>query len=298
MNPRFRTLFAPCLQRDDPDSTDLVIEFTMEVDGQWGPYLYCNPTDAKHPEQPWNCTTSLSGGGGPPPGYPPSCSATYSAFNKYCFTGRPSSVVADASLSDCCAAAGRAHSSAYTYHATNRSCELHLFPQMHAAPCADGVAGIKSRGPSTPVCECERVHASVGRENLTTPATSRYHAYHPAGGEWYSHPHQGQCAPGRSVADGGCSWRVVAAPRAVNASCVYDRIDSAVEATSQSCFSRCPLAPGGGLNRTSDCYSECYSHATAGLTQAQLVAPWHEAFGNSKPCPPVAIPGATAAAYM
>eukprot|EP00937_MAST-01D_sp_MAST-1D-sp2_P007136 g7136.t1 len=276
---------------DDPDSTDLVIAFEIEVDGKWGPYLYCNPTDAKHPERPWNCTTSLSGGGGPPPGYPATCSAAYSGYNKFCFTGRPSSVVADVSLADCCSAAGRAHSSAYTYHATNRSCELHLLPQMHAGSCADGVAGVRSRGPpSAPPCECERVHTAVGRENLTTPVTSRYHSYHPAGGEWYSHPRAGQCAPGASVLGGGCSWRVVAAPRAVNASCVYDRLDTAVEATAASCFGKCPTAPSGGLNRTSDCYSECYSHATAALTQEQLTAPWNDAFGTSKPCPPVAIP--------
>eukprot|EP00666_Eupelagonemidae_sp_cell4sb_P006093 gene6093-14450_t len=42
---------------DDQNSTDLIVAFRVEVDGQWGPYLYCNPTDNKHPSAPWDCDT-------------------------------------------------------------------------------------------------------------------------------------------------------------------------------------------------------------------------------------------------
>jgi hypothetical protein len=34
---------------DDPNSTDLVIEFNVELDGQWGPYEYCNPVHTDDP---------------------------------------------------------------------------------------------------------------------------------------------------------------------------------------------------------------------------------------------------------
>jgi len=34
---------------DDPNSTDLVLEMNVEVDGQWGPYLECNPLNITEP---------------------------------------------------------------------------------------------------------------------------------------------------------------------------------------------------------------------------------------------------------
>ena len=38
---------------DMENSTDLVIEFVIEVDGAWGPYLYCNPDNVKDPAGAW-----------------------------------------------------------------------------------------------------------------------------------------------------------------------------------------------------------------------------------------------------
>ena len=223
----------------------------------------------------------------------------YTGYDKFCFSARDSShppkKLTGLSLGDCCSETLKANGWDYTYYAANQTCVIFEGYSNHAAPCEEGVSGHWEQPHDDKTCECPRVHQTAGRRNLTASGTS---SMHPAGGEWYSHPHQGQCAPGRSVVDGGCSWRVVGAPRAVNASCVYDRIDSAVEATSQDCFAKCPTVPGGGLNRTSDCYSECYSHATAGLSQAQLTAPWKEAFGAVNPCPPVEIPSAAARAYQ
>jgi hypothetical protein len=187
---------------DVANSTDLVIKFTIETDGNWGPYLYCNPTDSKHAELPWNCSTS------------------------------------------------------------------HNFPNPY-------------------VCECPRAYEVVGRENLAAhfPNSSMSRA----GGMWYGMAHQGQCAPGKTVLDGGCSWRVVSADLAVNASCVYDNIDAAVEKQNPACFAPCPLDPRTGTyNRTSDCYSECYSNTSSVMPEEDLTAPWHAAFAGA--CPPVALP--------
>jgi len=281
---------ALVVKGDDPNSTDLVIRFGVEVDGNWGPYLYCNPTDAKHPEAPWNCTTTL--GTTAPPDYPAQCDASYGAYNNYCLGGRPFKVKTAATLLDCCAAANATHASAYTYHASNASCELHLLPSFHAFPCT-GVVGIKHSGPSTPPCECARVHQTVGRENLTAASgsSSQARAYHPAGGEWLSHPGAAECRPGAVLGTAGCAWRRVGAPVAVNATCVYDRIDANVEGFNKKCFDGCPTLPGGGYNRTGDCYSECYSKAVTGtMTAAQLTAPWENAFTGSDPCPSVDMP--------
>jgi hypothetical protein len=46
-------------QGDNPNSTDLILSFSVEVDGAWGPYLPCNPRDAKHPEGPWTCDSNI-----------------------------------------------------------------------------------------------------------------------------------------------------------------------------------------------------------------------------------------------
>jgi hypothetical protein len=45
---------------DDKNSTDLVLEMTVEVDGQWGPYLECNPLDPKNSLGGWNCTDGIN----------------------------------------------------------------------------------------------------------------------------------------------------------------------------------------------------------------------------------------------
>jgi hypothetical protein len=79
---------------------------TVEVDGQWGPYLECNPLDVKDPLGGWNCTNGLS-----PPlpkNYPKQCSAgNFTFVNRgYCFEEsilhKPKFTFENVDLSDCC----------------------------------------------------------------------------------------------------------------------------------------------------------------------------------------------------
>jgi len=45
---------------DDANSTDLVLEMKVEVDGQWGPYLECNPLNVTDPTGGWHCTNGMT----------------------------------------------------------------------------------------------------------------------------------------------------------------------------------------------------------------------------------------------
>lgn len=194
---------------DVANSTDLIIEFKVEVDGNWGPYLYCNPLDGKKPEGEWNCSASHHG---------------------------------------------------VTPH----------------------------------TCDCPQSYKAVGRMNLTTGFGPGGLSMHPAGGEWYSTSHQGQCAPGAALGTDGCSWREVERTRVVNSSCVYGRLDAYVESKNTSCFADCPRLPASaGFNKTTVCYSECFSHVTRAIPHKDLVQPWVKAFGSKDAavggCPEVTL---------
>merc|ERR1712096_55096 len=115
-----------------------------------------------------------------------------------------------------------------------------------------------------------------------------YQSMHPAGGLWYSHPEAGECKDGHFVGDGsGCTWRVVQRTNIVNASCVYERLDSHVVNADPGCFSACPQPN----NVTSSCYLKCYSAATLKMSHDDLASPWAKAFASQDPskggCPAV-----------
>ena len=113
---------------------------------------------------------------------------------------------------------------------------------------------------------------------------------HPAGGEWYSHPAAGECAAGKPLGHNNCTWRMVQRQAAINASCMYERIDSAVVATGPSCFHACPQPN----NVTSDCYLKCYYETTKAMSHDQLAVPWIKAFATQDlakgGCPRVQLP--------
>ena len=76
---------------DDPNSTDLVLEWSLDIDGKWGPYLECNPLDAKKSLGGWECSNGMFGKGmrnmpKPPPNYPATCKA-YKGGDGFCLNG-------------------------------------------------------------------------------------------------------------------------------------------------------------------------------------------------------------------
>lgn len=108
------------------------------------------------------------------------------------------------------------------------------------------------------------------------------------GGLWYSTPIAGECALGAPVGTNGCTWRVVKDVKYANASCVDGKISASVEKYGAKCFDSCHSA-GQPLNRTSDCYFECYRHVLKGdagfktIPNELIVGPWSDAFKYDDP---------------
>ena len=137
--------------------------------GEWGPYLYCNPVNASDEiTGPWHCQVELtaSSGGGPPP--PQCAAANFSTYGSYCWKGlgKPTTVNG-LSEGDCCSKAGQEGITKWNYLSATKECQLFKLA-FTTEPCKGGVLGYKEAGPpSTPPCNCSRVHKTVGKENLT-----------------------------------------------------------------------------------------------------------------------------------
>lgn len=113
-------------------------------------------------------------------------------------------------------------------------------------------------------------------------------------GEWYSHPAMGECTGSHYVGDGsGCTWRAVGIQKAINASCMYAKIDKNIEDQDKPCFSQCAPPTGPTPDnpwadpKMTDCYLECYANAVGMLSHEQLSAPWADAFDGANSCPAV-----------
>jgi len=92
----------------------------------------------------------------------------------------------------------------------------------------------------------------------------------------------GECPEGAALGSGGCTWRYAGEPSYVSAPCVDEHLDTAVEVHGAACFRECAQPH----NKTSLCYSECYSatiegdpvHNIAPMTKSTVVTPWESAF--------------------
>ena len=104
----------------------------------------------------------------------------------------------------------------------------------------------------------------------------------------------GECAKGAALGTAGCTWRVLSASYH-NASCIDRRVDAAIEAHGARCFRRCDPP----LDRTADCYLDCYRNTLLGdasqnltaMARNAIVTPWEEGFVSGvcplvvpKPC--------------
>jgi hypothetical protein len=116
------------------------------------------------------------------------------------------------------------------------------------------------------------------------------------GGYWYSMTTGGgECKNGAPVGTDGCKWRLVETKAYKNATCVDTHSDAAVEIYGKACFDTCPRP----LNRTTDCYLNCYKNVLLGdasfnITKppgSLIVDPWLKAILEDDPekggCPPV-----------
>ena len=291
-NPICRTVIT---NSSGENSTDVIMELNIEVDGAWGPYLYCNPVDAKHPQGAWACSVAVTNVSAPPDFPQGACSDAYAGYDSLCFMDGDGSAISvpDVDMAGCCAEAKK-HTSLFfkdgapmwSYTRSNRSCLV--FPRgtrdqnFGNSDCV-GAVQKKLIPPSPAPCDCDRVHRSVGRQDLVAHYGKQGKEMFPAGGVWFSHPAAGECKAGQRIGDGsGCTWRVVRTAQKVAAQCVYEQVDKAMEAIDPSCFASCP---GGVRNVTSSCYLECYAKVAYGASQQQLTAPWKAAFGGG--CPPV-----------
>lgn len=274
---------------DNPNSTDLILAFTIEVDGNWGPYLKCNPVDIKTPTGLWNCSNDIPSP--KPAGWSSKCTADkWDGYDSHCYNDYiPHATKTGLSLGDCCDQATHDRAAGWTYHRSNQTCSLYAYTDYHPRDCGtDSVSGYPHHSDTT-ACECPRVHKAVGLEDLELA----YHgqtSMHPAGGLWYSHPKLGQCAKGEVLGTNGCTWRVIELSRAINATCMYKQIDRVVEKANEACFNACPQP----TNETSTCYLKCYSDSTNSLSHDQLEAPWDAAFATTDEskggCPQVHLP--------
>ncbi|CAJ1409946.1 unnamed protein product [Effrenium voratum] len=107
------------------------------------------------------------------------------------------------------------------------------------------------------------------------------------GGLWYSTPSAGECAKQQALGTKGCTWKEVTSVYK-NATCIDSAVDRLVELYGKRCFGTCGLP----LNRTSDCYLDCYrdvlmGSAASNLTKIpsqRLVLAWEKA---AETCPKV-----------
>ena len=236
-----------------------------------GPYLRCNPVNVSDPEGDWDCSNSVTPGG-QPKDWPAQCAAeNFTAYDGNCISGHPSKSMADSTIAKCCDAAHAGNYHTFSFERDTLFCNLFRFG-FRTEKC-NGLTGFVSQEPAS--CDCPRVHKTVGRENLTVTYQGMT-SMHPAGGVWFSHPEEGECKNGASLGTDGCTWRVAKRSQIINASCMYEHVDGAVEAKDPSCFSACPQPK----NVTSNCYLKCYSDATRTMTHDQLADPWTKAFAS------------------
>ena len=62
----------------------MVLKMNVDVDGQYGPYLMCNPNNVTNPHGAWYCDWDIREK--PVPNWPKQCSAKYySGRSNYCY---------------------------------------------------------------------------------------------------------------------------------------------------------------------------------------------------------------------
>eukprot|EP00041_Stephanoeca_diplocostata_P014798 m.279340 g.279340 ORF g.279340 m.279340 type:complete len:314 (+) comp19803_c0_seq1:208-1149(+) len=150
---------------------------------------------------------------------------------------------------------------------------------------------------------CQRANVSVGKD----PALHRWWEPRPNiltyfGGYWYDTPKLGACTGNQTPGDGsGCTWRIRAAPRYINATCLVGRIFDKLERANPTCFATC----GSARNTTSPCYTRCVEKTilgdppqTSGISKSLVITTWENAFLPGTGCPFLRVNKSTGAAEL
>lgn len=174
-------------QGDVPNCTDLVLKWKIEVDGNWGPYQYCNPVNSSNSAGSWACLNELSfhrtPRPPPPENFPGQCSANYSGSEGFCYSRKPDDTVQVGSLAECCSAAESRWGPRYcsngkctggparnwNYFAANGTCALFGYASegrtMRGCTSAEHIAKPPPGPPPPKPCDCKRLNQTVGRRN-------------------------------------------------------------------------------------------------------------------------------------
>ena len=242
-------------QGDVPNNTDLVIQFALEVDGNWGPYGHCNPPTKDMSGgtlTPFSCRYGQTGGGGGKTHHY-ACNAT----TKMC----------DRTFDE---------SGSFTNQTLcTETCSKKQAPPSFLLPHPAAPTPAPSNPGNDTNCLCPRMNKTVGVEH-------NRHAYGTASvmGLWLSFPMDGQCNGTHYVGDGsGCTWRVVERVKIINATCMYERIDDNVMQYNAACFAELPPT----ATPTSTAWQACFANATANMTMDQLLETWPLAFESEDP---------------
>lgn len=289
---------------------NVYIKVVMEVDDRFGDYSECNPVkeaphpfncthhhfsgpsggcwdkDPKHPEwktefadvcDPKKCTCDIIerhavgrefprfGIPKVSPGTPPACASNFYPLNH--FKNKNASTlkhtIEDTSLAACCSACTAANNAgdecgSYTFtpelFKKNGSCALH-----GATSFTDlGPALLSSSGFSTGSGPSAIIQKAIGKlsDNMN--------------GTWYSTQEVGRCKGPDDVLGKDCWWREVEQVAQVNATCVNDKMISAVVAQRKgACFDGCARPK----DQDSDCWIGCFFETLVGNTSATPAVP-------------------------
>jgi len=189
------------LSGDDANSTDLVLEMNVMVNGQWGPYLMCNPINTSNPEGRWKCEWSVDFS--EPEGYPEVCQTyNYDAVVGYAF-GHVDEIIENSTEAECCTAASQhktppilKHAVGWVYNNATRNCSLTYWdygtPNAIVAD-ANHTYGFWNPPSIQPKeCTCDRTFKTVGQEDIRYALRGNNDNTR-AGGLWQSFPEKGEC---------------------------------------------------------------------------------------------------------
>lgn len=151
----------------------------------------------------------------------------------------------------------------YQYNFTSGECALYYTAKEEKyLPCDNGKQTLHGYSfPADEFCNCTRTMQSIGKEDIEIVFGDSI-SNDPAGGFWQSFPAGGECQPGQVIGDKGCAWRLNNISRAINASCMYETFDNAIEQLDPTCFAKCDQPH----NVTSRCYLSCYNTAVGSAT--------------------------------